>query len=151
MNSHWIALLIAITLLGVACSSTQPEPAYIRNDITLPMAQVRNAWFKELDRANPQLHDVLLVALAESRRSDREVFILKRTLGEGENASTLYTASLERGGSDNLMSVNYSTREFMFDHFGESDGPTLEETRNRLYNEERIRIIKHDLGIFGIK
>lgn len=151
MISRVIASLIITILLGVSCSSTQPEPAYIRNDITLPMAQVRNAWFKELDRANPQLHDVLLVALAESRRSGREVFVHKRTLGEGENAQVFYAASLERGGSDNLMSVNYSTREFMFDHFGEADGPTLENTRNRLYNEERIRIIKRDLGIFGIK
>jgi hypothetical protein len=150
MSKQYFVSLVFI-LFGIACSSTQPEPAYIRDGVTLPMAQVRNAWFKELDRANPQLHDVLLMALAESRRSGQEVFILKRTLGEGENARALYTASLERGGADNLMSVNYSTREFMFDHFGEADGPTLEKTRNRLYNEERIRIIKRDLGIFGIK
>ena len=62
-----------------------------------------------------------------------------------------YAASLERGGADNLMGVNYSTREFMFDHFSGTDGPSLETIRNHLYNEERIRIIKRDLGIFGIK
>ena len=150
MPKHYFVSLVFI-LFGVACSSTQPEPAYIRDGVTLPMAQVRNAWLKELDHANPQLHDVLLMALAESRRSGQEVFIIKHMLGEGENTRTLYTASFERGGSGNLMSVNYLTREFMFDHFGESDGPTLENTRNRLYNEERIRILKRDLGIFGIK
>ena len=142
---------LAFISFGIACSTNQSYTTYHDNGITLPMARVHNACFEELDRVNPQLHDVLLVALAESRRSGREVFVHKRTLGEGENAQVFYAASLERGGSDNLMSVNYSTREFMFDHFGEADGPTLENTRNRLYNEERIRIIKRDLGIFGIK
>ena len=142
---------LAFILFGIACSSNQSYTTYHDNGVTLPMAWVHNAWFEELDRVNPQLHDVLLVALAKSRQTSREVFVHKRRLGEGENSQVFYAASLERGGSDNLMSVNYSTREFMFDHFGESDGPTLEETRNRLYDEERIRIIKRDLGIFGIQ
>ena len=151
MKSHSIAFMLLPILFGIACSSTRPDSAYQRNGITLPMAQVRNAWFEELDRVNPQLHDVLLVALTESRQTGREVFILKRTLGESENTQVLYAASLERGGADNLMGVNYDTREFTFDHFNEADGPSLETIRNHLYNEERIRIIKRDLGIFGIK
>ena len=151
MKSRSIAFMILHILFGIACSSTRPDSAYQRNGITLPLTQVRNAWFEELDRVNPQLHDVLLVALTESRQTGREVFILKRTLGESENTQVLYAASLERGGADNLMGVNYDTREFTFDHFNEADGPSLETIRNHLYNEERIRIIKRDLGIFGIK
>ena len=151
MKSRSIAFMLLPILFGIACSSTRPDSAYQRNGMTLPMAQVRNAWFEELDRVNPQLHDVFLVALTERRETGREVFILKRTLGESENTQVLYAASLERGGADNLMGVNYDTREFTFDHFNEADGPSLETIRNHLYNEERIRIIKRDLGIFGIK
>ena len=86
MKSRLIAFMLLPILFGIACSSTRPDSAYQRNGITLPLTQVRNAWFEELDRVNPQLHDVLLVALTESRQTGREVFILKRTLGESENA-----------------------------------------------------------------
>ena len=150
MSKQYLVSLVLLLFIPIGCA-TGSGPVFERGGIRLSLAQVRNAWLKELNQLNPQLHDVLLVALVESRQTGREVFILKRTLGDGENVQAFYTASLQRGGSENLMSVNYPTREFMFDHFSEADGPTLENTRNRLYNEERIRIIKRDLGIFGIK
>jgi hypothetical protein len=151
MNTRQLISLLLPALLTIACSSTQPGPAFERNGVRLPIARIHNAWFEALDRSNPKLHDELLVALAESRRTGSEVFILKRTLGEGKSAQVFYAASLKRGGADNLMSVNFATREFLFDHFNSVDGPTMEATRNLLYNQERIRIIKSDLGIFGIK
>jgi len=115
------------------------------------MADIRNAWLEELDRSNPELHDTILIALVLSRQAGREVFVHKRTVGEGGAAQVFYGTSMERGGSENLMSVNYATREFLFDHFTPADGPTLQAMREQLFAKERIRAIKRDLGIFGIK
>ena len=43
MTKQYFVSLVLI-LFGIACSSNRPDPAYQRNGITLPMAQVRNAW-----------------------------------------------------------------------------------------------------------
>ena len=145
-------LVSATVLLAVlAGCATGTGEVYQRNDLRLPMADIRNAWLEELDRSNPELHDTILIALVLSRQAGREVFVHKRTVGEGEAAQVFYGTSMERGGSENLMSVNYATREFLLDHFTPADGPTLQAMREQLFAKERIRAIKRDLGIFGIK
>ena len=115
------------------------------------MARVRNEWFEELNKVNPQLHDTLLEALFLSRQSGKPVFVSKRRLEtEGKPGPLVYAPSLKRGGADNLLSVRFSDRSFRLDHFdAKEDGPTLEQVRERLYTEERIRKLKRELGIFG--
>ena len=53
------------------------------------------------------------------------------------------------GGADNVVGVNYATREFLFDHYLPTDGPTLNKIRQSLRNDTRSRELKKDLGIFG--
>ena len=110
---------------------------------------MRNAWFEALDRDNIALHDTLLLALFESRRTGQVVFVRRLELEGAEEPLRLYLVSLERGGADNVVGVNFATREFLFDHYLPNDGPTLNEIRQSLRNDTRIRELKKDLGIFG--
>ena len=136
-------LLILLPLLSLisGCASTTSQSS---NE-----AAVRNAWFEALDRDNIALHDTLLLALFESRRTGQVVFVRRLELEGAEEPLRLYLVSLERGGADNVVGVNFATREFLFDHYLPNDGPTLNEIRQSLRNDTRIRELKKDLGIFG--
>jgi len=136
-------LLILLPLLSLisGCASTTSQSS---NE-----AAVRNAWFEALDRDNIALHDTLLLALFESRRTGRIVFVRRLELEGADEPLRLYRISIERGGADNVVGVNYATREFLFDHYLPTDGPTLNEIRQSLRNDTRIRELKKDLGIFG--
>ncbi len=112
---------------------------------------VINTWFEELNRENFVLHDILLRALFISRQSGKVVYVRRVKVEGAKMPPRLYRVSMERGGSDNLVGVNFATREFLFDHFLPSDGPTLNQTRRDLRYDERILELKKDLGIFGIK
>jgi hypothetical protein len=122
----------------------------INNPIGKPTAtEVRNAWFEALDRANPDLHDSLLVALFLSRQTGAEVFVRRLEIEGAKAPPQRYHVSAERGGADNVVGVNFATREFLFDHFLPADGPSMQDIRTRLQNALRVRSIKRDLGIFG--
>ena len=137
--------------LGTSPMEEGKDETLARNGVVIPMGRVRNEWFKKLDEVNPQLHDTLLEALFLSRQSGKQVYVLKRRLGTDEKPGpVVYAPSLTRGGADNLLSVQFSDRSFHFDHFDtKEDGPTLEQVRERMFTEERIRRLKRDLGIFG--
>ena len=136
-------LLILLPLLSLiaGCASTTSQSS---NE-----AAVRNAWFAALDRDNIALHATLLLALFESRRTGQIIFVRRLELEGAEDPLRLYRVSLERGGADNVVGVNFATREFLFDHYLPNDGPTLNEIRQSLRNDTRIRELKKDLGIFG--
>ena len=113
---------------------------------------VLNAWFTELDEVNFTLHDTLLEALFVSKRTGKEVFVRRIAIEGGrEGSSKHYGVSTERGGADNVMGVNYATREFRLDHYLSTDGPTLDEVAQHLKNQFRIRELKRELGIFNIR
>ena len=136
-------LLILLPLLSLVagCTSTTSQSS--------SEAAVRNTWFKALDRDNIALHDSLLLALFESRRTGQIIFVRRLELEGAKKPLRLYRVSLERGGADNVVGVNFATREFLFDHYLPTDGPTLNEIRQSLRNDTRIRELKKDLGIFG--
>jgi hypothetical protein len=136
-------LLILLPLLSLiaGCVSTASQSSN--------KAAVRNAWFEALDRDNIALHDTLLLALFESRRTGQIVFVRRLELEGAKEPLRLYRVSLERGGADNVVGVNFATREFLFDHYLPTDGPTLNEIRQSLRNDTRIRELKKELGIFG--
>ena len=141
-----LLIFLPVLSLAIGCASTrstaQGEPTE---------AAVLNAWFEDLDRENFTLHDTLLESLFVSRRTGKTVFVLRVTVEGAKTPKHLYRVSLERGGADNIVGVNHATREFLFDHFLPSDGPTLQQTRQRLHYDGRVRELKKDLGIFGIK
>ena len=113
---------------------------------------VLNAWFTELDEVNFTLHDTLLEALFVSKRTGKEVFVRRIVIeGSSGGSSKHYGVSTERGGADNVMGVNYATREFRLDHYLSTDGPTLDEVAQHLKNQFRIRELKRELGIFDIR
>ncbi len=58
---------------------------------------------------------------------------------------------LNEVGRNNVMGVNYVTREFRLDHYLSTDGPTLDEVAQHLKNQFRIRELKRELGIFNIR
>jgi hypothetical protein len=141
-----LLVFLPVLLLFFGCVSTgstfQGKPTE---------SAVINTWFEELNRENFVLHDILLRALFISRQTGKVVYV-RRVEAEGAKIPPrLYRVSLERGGSDNLVGVNFAMREFLFDHFLPSDGPNLNQTRRSLRYGERIRELKKDLGIFGIK
>ena len=147
-----LILLPAIALMMGCAISIQSIKNPVADSIAEPTAtEVRNAWFEALDRANPDLHDSLLVALHLSRQTGGEVFVRRLEIEGAKSPPQRYRVSAERGGGDNVVGVNYATREFLFDHFLPSDGPTLQQTRQRLHYDGRVRELKKDLGIFGIK
>jgi len=139
---RWM-LLLPVVCWMTGCHSAKPVDPDNRG-------AVLNAWFEELDEENFALHDTLLEALFVSRRTEQEVFVV-RVMFPGESGAPprRYRVSLVRGGSDNVVGVNYATREFRLDHFLPSDGSTLDEVRQNLVNQARIRSLKQDLGIFG--
>ena len=141
-----LILLPAIALMmGCAISIHS-----INNPIAEPsVTEVRDAWFEALDLANPDLHDSLLVALHLSRQTGKEVFVRRLEIEGAKSPPQRYRVSTERGGADNVVGVNFATREFLFDHYLPTDGPSIQDIRTRLQNAARIRRIKRDLGIFG--
>ena len=143
-----LILLPAIALMmGCAISIHS-----INNPIAEPNAtEVRDTWFELLDLANPDLHDSLLVALHLSRQTGAEVFVRRLEIEGAKTMPQRYRVSAERGSSDNVVGVNFATREFLFDHYLPADGPSMQGIRTRLRNAASIRRIKRDLGIFGIR
>ncbi|MBT6450561.1 MAG: hypothetical protein HOK62_07580 [Verrucomicrobiales bacterium] len=141
-----LILLPAIALMmGCAISIHS-----INNPITEPNAtEVRDAWFEALDLANPDMHDSLLLALHLSRQTGAEVFVRRLKVEGAKTPPQRYRVSAERGSSDNVVGVNFATREFLFDHYLPADGPSIQGIRTRLRNAASIRRIKRDLGIFG--
>ena len=141
-----LLIFLSVLSLAIGCASTsstsQGAPAE---------SAVLNEWFEDLDRENFPLHDTLLEALFTSRRTGKTVFVLRVMVEGADTPPHLYRVSLERGGADNIVGVNHATREFLFDHFLPSDGPALQQTRQRLHYDRRVRELKKDLGIFGIK
>ena len=67
-------LLILLPLLSLVagCASTTSQSSH--------EAAVRNAWFEALDHDNIALHDTLLLALFESRRTGQVVFVRRLEL-----------------------------------------------------------------------
>ena len=141
-----LLIFLSVLSLAISCASTSSISQGKLNE-----PAVLNAWFEDLDRENFMLHDTLLEALFISRQTGKTVFVLRVTVEGAETPPRLYRVSLERGGADNIVGVNHASREFLFDHFLPSDGPTLQQTRRRLHYDGRIRGLKRDLGIFGIK
>jgi hypothetical protein len=145
-----LILLPAIALMMGCAISIQSIKNPVADSIAEPTAtEVRNAWFEALDRANPDLHDSLLVALFLSRQTGAEVFVRRLEIEGAKAPPQRYHVSAERGGADNVVGVNFATREFLFDHFLPADGPSMQDIRTRLQNALRVRSIKRDLGIFG--
>ena len=145
MGMFRLLILLSSLSLIVGCGSTSSSKGKATESAVL------NAWFEDLNRDNFALHDTLLEALFISRQTGKTVFVLRVNVEGAEQPPRLYRVSLERGGVDNIVGVNHSTREFLFDHFLPSDGPSLQQARQRLRYDERIRGLKKDLGIFGIK
>ena len=146
MGMYRLLILLPFLSLIVGCVSTSSSSQGKSTE-----SAVLNAWFEDLNRDNFALHDTLLEALFISRQTGKTVFVLRVNVEGAEQPPRLYRVSLERGGVDNIVGVNHSTREFLFDHFLPSDGPSLQQIRQRLRYDERIRGLKKDLGIFGIK
>ena len=86
-----LILLPAIALMMGCAISIQSIKNPVADSIAEPTAtEVRNAWFEALDRANPDLHDSLLVALHLSRQTGGEVFVRRLEIeGAKSTASTL--------------------------------------------------------------
>jgi hypothetical protein len=145
-----LILLPAIALMMGCAISIQSIKNPVADSIAEPTAtEVRNAWFEALDRANPDLHDSLLVALHLSRQTGGEVFVRRLEIEGAKSPPQRYRVSAERGGGDNVVGVNYATREFLFDHYLPADGPSMQDIRTHLQNAASIRRIKRDLEIFG--
>ena len=143
---RWL-LLLPVLVLFVGCRAT-PEPVADPSN----HGAVLNAWFAQLDEVNFALHDTLLNALFVSKRLDKEVFVRRITVeGDSEGSLKHYKVSTERGGADNVVGVNYATREFRLDHYLPTDGPTIDQVRQHLKNQLRIRELKRELGVFDIR
>ena len=143
---RWFVLLPVMSLFVGCISNTSPAADPSDHKAIL------NAWFTELDEVNFALHDTLLEALFVSKRTGKEVFVRRIAIeGSGGGSSKNYGVSTERGGADNVMGVNYVTREFRLDHYLPTDGPTLDEVAQHLKNQFRIRELKRELGVFDIR
>ena len=144
--TRWI-LFFPVYLIFLGCSYTSTTTTNSSNH-----KAVLNAWFTQLDEVNFALHDALLKALFVSKRLGKEVFVRRITVeGASEGSLKHYRVSTERGGADNVVGVNYATREFLLDHYLAGDGPTLDEVRQHLKDQSRIRVLKRELGIFGVR
>ena len=143
---RWLLLLPVLALLMGCCSTPEPGAGPSSHGAVL------NAWFAQLDEVNFALHDTLLNALFVSKRLGKEVFVRRITVeGDSEDSLKHYKVSTERGGADNVVGVNYATREFRLDHYLPTDGPTIDQVRQRLKNQFRIRELKKELGVFDIR
>jgi len=142
-----LLILLPAIMLMMGCAISIH---FINNPTAEPdVTEVRNAWFEALNLANPNLHDSLLMALHLSRQTGAEVFVCRLEIEGAKTVPQRYRVSAERGSSDNVVGVNFATREFLFDHYLPTDGPTMQAIRTRLQNAASIRRIKRDLGIFG--
>ncbi len=150
--------LILLTLL-VGCSNGAKKPAElnsadfgvtVENDrlevegMILSKSEVREFWLTELSEKNPQLYMEVVRAIIVSRKSKRVVYVLR---DKSANGLTFYYPSIESEGGKDVVMVDFVNKELRFDHFSESDGPSLWDVTQKIWADKKVKEINKELKI----
>jgi len=111
--------------------------------------EVQNFWIKMMNEKNPELHDALIAAMLLSKDTGKEIFVLhnSKTNSLSNSNKLKYRLSTQRGTVDNILSFTYDTKYISFDHFRASDGPSLEESYNKIIIQRKINAYYSELNI----
>jgi len=111
--------------------------------------EVQNFWIKMMNEKNPELHDALISAMLLSKDTGKEIFVLhnSKTNSLSNSNKLKYRLSTQRGTEDNILSFTYDTKYISFDHFRASDGPSLEESYNKIIIQRKINAYYSELNI----
>ncbi len=133
-----LAVIIAVSTLLLGCASnttnkntgitfTIPEDRYITQGEVLSRMRVYQEWTKEIQKANIDLYEKILLAQLISSKDGKPVHINRR-----DDVAGRYTISLDTVyGPEHVMTVEHG--HVLFNHFTESDGPSVESVVTRRF------------------
>lgn len=151
MKTNIYATILSL-LLFAGCSSKSSMEArggddYDFEGITLSRAQVKNSWMTSLSEKNPRLYLEVAKAMMASRKMNRSIYIHK----DSTNGVSYYYMSLESGGGKDLIIADYPTKEIRFDHYNESDGPSMMDTEVKIWIDMKVQNINKEAGVADFK
>lgn len=147
-----ISTTILSLLLLAGCSRRPTMEAQHGDDydfegITLSRAQVKNSWMTSLSEKNPRLYIEVAKAMISSRKMNRPIYIHK----DSTNGVSYYYMSLESGGGKDVIIADYPTKEIRFDHYNESDGPSIMDTAVKIWIDMKVQNINKESGAADFK
>ncbi len=110
----------------------------------LTAKDLQSKWIKSLNESNPELHDAIIAAMLISKDANVEIYLHRNI---GENKKFKYTISDKRGDAENILSYNYKTDFFTFDHYSIDDGFTMQMVENREIINRKINKYYEELGV----
>ena len=140
-NLFSICLLVA--LLG--CSSTPSSNGGIMFDqgISVSKKEAREKWMNHIGENNPQLYAAIIKGVMLSQKFGAEVFISKIKAED----KAYYQLDRDNQGASNVLSVIWKTREIKFDHYNDSDGPTMLDFVEEIYLDKKTQKLYDSLNI----
>mgnify|MGYP003111278179 CR=1 FL=1 len=136
---------ICLLIIFSGCSSTPPPNTTImfEQGILVSKKEARKKWMDHMGENNPQLYAAIIKGIILSRKFECEVFISKIKAED----KVYYKLDKDNQGASNVMSILWKTREMKFDHFNDSDGPTMLEFVEEIYLDEKTRKLYDSLNI----
>jgi hypothetical protein len=154
MKNKIIYSLCASSLIFTGLSGCKAPPlAFARqkniSENNISRTDAQNCWIKMLNEKNPQLHDAVVGAMLLSKDSNKEIFILRNIQPDstGLIKRSKYRLSTIRGDAENILSVDFKNKYISFDHFNESEGPSIETAYDKVFVDHKINLYYAELNI----
>jgi len=138
-------ILLTLIIVGGCASNKRSGTRHISysDGIHVSKEEARNAWFIHLAENNMSLYDAVVRAVIISQRSDKDIYISRNRI----NKVTHYTLSEKNMGEANVLSVNYSNREIIFDHYNDSDGRPMSIFVEKIYVDKKTDMLHRQLKL----
>lgn len=161
-----IAQLILMAVFAVGCSNSErAKPKIVEvtladalaklpdfeggdnfhfDGLVLSKAEVRNFWLTSLSEKNPHLYMEVVRAIITSRERKHAVYVLKDT---AKNGVVFYYSAADSGHGKDVMMVDFASKELRFDHFSESDGPSIWDATQKIWIDKKVKEINKEVKI----
>jgi|TARA_R110000824_G_scaffold331897_2_gene518506 hypothetical protein len=111
--------------------------------ISVSKKEAREKWMNHIGKNNPQLYVAIIKGIMLSQKFDAEVFVSKIKAED----KVYYQLDRDNQGGSNVLSVTWKTREIIFDHYNDSDGPTMLDFVEEIYLDKKTQKLYDSLNI----
>lgn len=129
---------------GADFSITDADNFYL-DGLVLSKSEIREYWLTSLSDKNPYLYMEVARAIIYSRKHKRTIYVLRDT---SKNGMTFYYPALESGHGKDVVTIDYENKELRFDHFSDSDGPSIWDSAQKIWIDKKVKEINKEVKIF---